>query len=88
MIENLGALPALAQDRKQLRDIADRFAIATEGAANPAFFLLSRLGYQWAGDRERAQAALSKARQSSGRLPRQCAALIADRATALLQQDF
>lgn len=75
MIENLGALPALAQDRTQFRDIADRFA-AQSAPVNPAFSLLSGLGYLWAGDRDKAHAALNEAGLVRGKLPRQCEALI------------
>ena len=87
MIRNLGALPALAQDRTQLRDIADRFA-AHSDAANAAFYLLSGLGYLWAGDRDRAQTALIEARKMHGVLPHQCEALIATQAEALLNKHF
>jgi tetratricopeptide (TPR) repeat protein len=87
MIQNLGALPALAQDRTQFRDIADRFA-AQAAIANPAFRLLSGLGYLWVGDHDRAQKALAEARKPQGQLPRQCETLIAAQAAALLQRHF
>jgi len=87
MIQNLGALPTLAQDRTQLRDIADHFA-AQPTVANPAFLLLSGLGYLWVGDQDRAQVALSAASKMHGKLPRSCEALIAAQAEALLQRHF
>ncbi|MBK1719443.1 hypothetical protein CKO27_17645 [Thiocystis violacea] len=75
MIEDLGALPALAQDRTQFRDIADRFA--TQGApANAALALLSGLGYLWSGDLERARTTLTGAETLQGRLPAACERLI------------
>lgn len=80
LVENLGALPALAQDRTQFRDIADRFA-TQGGPTNPAFALLSGLGYLWAGDRARAQATLAGAAAHRGRLPAPCEELILARAT-------
>ena len=87
MIENLGALPTLAQDRTQFRDIADRFA-AQAAVTNPAFRLLSGLGYLWVGDHDRARKALAEARKAQGQLPRQCETLIAAQAEALLQRHF
>lgn len=82
MIENLGALPTLAQDRTQFRDIADRFA-DQPASVNPAFSLLSGLGYLWAGDRDKARAAWREVRRGSGKLPRQCEALIVAKAEEL-----
>lgn len=87
MIENLGALPALAQDRTQFRDIADRFA-AQSALANPAFSLLSGLGYLWAGDRDRARAALTETGKARGALPRRCEALLIAKAEELLARAF
>ncbi len=79
MILDLGAMPALAQDRTQFRDIADRFAV--QGVpANPAFALLSGLGYRWSGDLERARAALASAEIPRGQLPPACEALILEKA--------
>ena len=87
MIENLGALPALAQDRTQFRDIADRFAVQ-EAPANPAFALLSGLGYRWAGDRERADAALASANAKRGLLPSACEARVIAKAEEWLAERF
>lgn len=87
MIENLGALPALAQDRTQFRDIADRFAVQ-DAAANPALVLLSGLGYRWAGDRERARAALAGIDSTRGLLPPACAARVIAKAEEWLAERF
>ena len=87
MIENLGALPALAQDRTQFRDIADRFAVQ-DAPANPAFALLSGLGYRWAGDRERADAALAGAHTARGLLPPACEARVIAKAEEWLAERF
>lgn len=87
MIENLGALPTLAQDHTQFWDIADRFA-AQSARANPAFFLLSGLGYLWVGDREKARAALAAASKTRGVLPRPCEALLIAKAEELLARVF
>ncbi len=87
MIENLGALPALAQDRTQFRDIADRFAVQ-EAAVNPALALLSGLGYRWAGDRERAHAALANIDATRGLLPPACAARVIAKAEEWLAERF
>ncbi|AFL75714.1 hypothetical protein [Thiocystis violascens] len=79
LILDLGALPALAQDRTQFRDIADRFAV--QGApANVAFALLAGLGYRWSGDPERARAALTSAEGQRGQLPTVCESLILEKA--------
>ena len=85
LIENLGAMPVLAQSRTQFRDIADRFG-AQALPANPAFRLLAGLGYLWAGDSGRARAVLSKAKQTHSTLPQQCEALIIARVNELLAQ--
>lgn len=87
MIENLSALPTLAQDRTQFRDIADRFA-AQSARANPAFSLLSGLGYLWAGDRDKARAALAETGKARGALPRRCEALLVAKAEELLARGF
>ncbi len=75
MIENLGAMPVLAQNRMQFRDIADRFG-ARSGGSNPAFHLLAGLGYLWAGDHDKSRSELTAARRSQGKLPSRCEALI------------
>lgn len=87
MIENLGALPTLAQDRTQFRDIADRFA-AQSARANPAFSLLSGLGYLWAGDRDKARAALTETGKTRGVLPHPCETLLIAKAEELLARSF
>ena len=87
LIEDLGAMPALAQSRLQFRDIADRFG-ALAGARNPAFELTAGLGYFWAGDRDKAHRALTQAHQSQGELPARCAELIAAKARDLLERNF
>lgn len=83
LIEHLSALPLLAQDRTQFRDIADTFARSAV-RSNPAFALVTGLGYLWSGDRVRARTALEAARHARGILPRQCEALIVERSAALL----
>ncbi len=88
MIANLGVLPALAQDRTQFRDIADRFA-APSAQVNPAFALLSGLGYLWAGERHKAQQVLQGiGGDMRGVLPRQCMTLLVDKAKELLSRHF
>ena len=86
MILDLGALPALAQDRTQFRDIADRFAAAGM-PANPAFALISGLGYRWSGDLPRARAALAGAERARGRLPAACETAIIAKASEWLRKD-
>ncbi|WP_338114123.1 hypothetical protein [Thiorhodococcus mannitoliphagus] len=83
MILDLGALPVLAQDRTQFRDIADRFA-AQGDLTNPAFALLAGLGYRWAGDTERARITLAGALTTGGRLPAECEQQIIEKADAWL----
>ncbi|MEY6432283.1 hypothetical protein ABC977_07645 [Thioalkalicoccus limnaeus] len=81
MIEHLGALPALAEDRTQYRDLADRFALASP-VDNPALALLAGLGYLWSGDLGRARDALTRAEGARGPLPGPCADQIRDQARA------
>ncbi|TCT23775.1 hypothetical protein [Thiobaca trueperi] len=80
MILDLGAMPALAQDRTQFRDIADRFA-AEGSSVNPAFALIAGLGYRWSGDLARSRAVLSSAAVGRGRLPAACETAILDKAS-------
>lgn len=85
LIEHLGVMPQLAQDRTQFRDIADAFA---QSAARPnaAIHLVVGLGYLWGGDHTRARTALAAAQQARGSLPRQCEALLLERVETLLTQ--
>lgn len=85
LIENLGAMPILAQSHTQFRDIADRFG-AQAAVANPSFHLLAGLGYRWSGNAKRSRSELNKAKQARGRLPRQCEELIMARVDELLAQ--
>ncbi|MGQ9660677.1 MAG: hypothetical protein ACUVT0_11525 [Thermochromatium sp.] len=82
LIQDLGALPALAEDQTQFRDLADRFAL--QGApTNVALALIAALGYQWAGDTDRARAMSERAASLRGRLPAGCERLILKRITGL-----
>jgi tetratricopeptide (TPR) repeat protein len=84
MIEDLGALPALAEDQTQLRDLADRFA--RQGApTHVALALIAGLGYRWSGDGERARITLESAEELRGRLPAGCERLILERVAGLLE---
>ncbi|BCU06460.1 tetratricopeptide repeat protein [Allochromatium tepidum] len=75
LIQDLGALPALAEDQTQFRDLADRFAV--QGApTNVALALVAGLGYHWSGDVERARITLEHADPLRGRLPEACERLI------------
>lgn len=87
LIEQLGALPALAQDRTQFRDIADQFARQTHGA-HPALALMTGLGYLWAGETERARGQLTLAAQGHepGPGPPMCRQRIAEQARAWLRR--
>jgi tetratricopeptide (TPR) repeat protein len=84
MIEDLGALPALAEDQTQFRDLADRFA-RTDTPPHVALVLIAGLGYHWSGASERARAVLAEAERRRGRLPRACERLILERIAALDQ---
>ncbi|QIK37069.1 tetratricopeptide repeat protein [Caldichromatium japonicum] len=86
LIEDLGALPTLAEDQTQFRDLADRLA-RTGPPKTLALVLAVGLGYRWAGDNTRAQATLALGEQVSGRLPARCEALIRSRIDRLLAQD-
>lgn len=78
MIQDLGALPALAQDQTQFRDLADRLAL--QGAPpNVALTLIAGLGYLWAGDIRGAESVLAGAERVGGRLPAVCERLILER---------
>ncbi|MBK1648338.1 hypothetical protein [Rhabdochromatium marinum] len=83
LIEQLGALPALAQDRSQFRDIADHFARQAQ-ADSPAVALMTGLGYLWAGDPEQARAQLTQAAHAHGQGPALCEARIAEQARVWL----
>lgn len=86
MIEDLGALPALAEDQTQFRDLADRFAL--QGApTNVALALIAALGYQWAGDTERARTMPERAESLRGRLPAGCERLILERIAGLQEPE-
>jgi len=87
LIEHLGALPALAQSRTQLRDIADRFESLPQ-RTNAAFYLLAGLGYSWAGDSARARQTLKRADRTRGRLPAACEKLILAQVQQLLARHF
>ena len=83
MIEDLGALPALAEDQTQFRDLADRFA--RQGTpSHVALALIAGLGYRWSGDTERARVTLANAERLRGRLPDGCERLILKRISGLL----
>lgn len=81
VIEHLGALPALAQNRAQFRDIADR--LGEIGGRNPALKLAAGLGRLWAGDTVQAAEWLHEAATIPGALPAACADLIRARAALL-----
>lgn len=83
VIEHLGTMPLLAQDRTQFRDLADTLGRYTV-RPNPAFHLVTGLGYLWSGDPKRARAALAAASRSQGTLPHQCERLVFERIEALL----
>ncbi len=83
LIEDLGALPALAEDRTQFRDLADRLARAGTTRTS-ALALVMGLGYLWAGDQGRAQATLALAEQLQGHLPTRCESEIRARIAYLL----
>lgn len=85
MIQDLGALPALAEDQTQFRDLADRFA--RQGTPNTvALALIAALGYQWSGDEPGARRMLERAAQLRGRLPGGCEQRILERIAMLEQQ--
>ena len=73
LLEDLGALPALAQSHEQFRMLADRFASLGE-RGHPAFGLLAGLAYHWVGDDPAARRALQAGFADSRRLPAACAA--------------
>lgn len=81
LIEHLGALPALAQDRGQFRDIADHFARQSK-VSSPALDLMTGMGYLWAGDAIQARARLSQAAQGRGHEQVLCQKRIAEQARA------
>lgn len=83
LIEDLGALPQLAEDRGQFGGIARRI-IVVPGRANAARYLAAGMGYLWQGDSLRAREELRRAAHSSGALPRGCEALINAQASAWL----
>ncbi|MEZ5583644.1 MAG: tetratricopeptide repeat protein [Candidatus Competibacteraceae bacterium] len=83
LIENLRIMPALGQNRVQFRDFADLFRTGA-ASGNAATHLLAGLGDLWAGDRDKARDQFLKVKQSRGRLPVRCAALIAAKADELL----
>lgn len=84
LIEDLGALPALAEDQTQFRDLADRFA--RQGTpTHVALALITGLGYRWSGDGERARVTLESAEEVRGRLPAGCERLILERVAGLLE---
>lgn len=82
IIENLGALTSLANDLRQLRDLASN-ADRQWSRTNPALMLMATLGYRWAGDPERAEVARAAIVTNTGRLPQACEALIIQRAQAM-----
>ena len=82
IIENLGAMASLANDLRQLRDLASE-ADRAGNRNNPALMLTASLGYRWAGDPERAEATLAAIMATSGRLPRACEAMIIERANVM-----
>lgn len=83
MIEDLGALPALAEDQTQFRDLADRFA-SENAPAHVALALIAGLGYRWSGAERRALELLSRPERWRGRLPEGCERLILERIAALV----
>ncbi len=84
MIEDLGALPTLAEDQTQFRDLADRFA-RQDAPTHVALVLISGLGYHWSGAPQRARSALENAALWRGRLPAGCERLILQRIAHLEQ---
>ena len=83
LLEDLGALPALAQSHEQFRVLADRLAPRGE-RGHPAFGLLAGLAYHWVGDGAAARAALTAGFGGAGRLPAACAAELTRSARQLL----
>ncbi|WP_246172928.1 hypothetical protein [Thermochromatium tepidum] len=84
MIEDLGALPTLAEDQTQFRDLADRFA-RQDTMPHVALALIVGLGYRWSGDTERARVILENAERLHGQLPHGCERLILKRISGLLE---
>lgn len=82
MIEDLGALPTLAEDQTQFRDLADRFA-REDTPRQVAFVLIAGLGYHWSGAHEISQNVLKSAEHWRGRLPAGCERLILERIAVL-----
>lgn len=78
MIEDLAALPTLAEDHTQFRDLADRFARAGV-SSSVALTLIAGLGYHWSGDVEQARRTLEQAALGRGALPIGCEQLIMER---------
>lgn len=85
LIENLGALPQLAQDVKQFRTIADHVAGNASGG-NAATSLVAGLGYQWGGDHQRSRALFEQGQQARSALPPACRRLIEERLHKLLEE--
>lgn len=71
LLEDLGALPTLAESHEQFRVLADRFA-TLEGRGHPVFALLAGLAYHWVGDNAAARETLRL--EGDHGLPPDCAA--------------
>ncbi len=84
VIEGLGALPALSQNRTQLRDMADR--LDAVGESNPALKLAAGLASLWSGDGNQARVWLKEALVMPSRLPSPCTDLIRAKAAEQLAE--
>ncbi|NCA72703.1 MAG: tetratricopeptide repeat protein, partial [Sphingobacteriia bacterium] len=82
MIEDLGALPTLAEDQTQFRDLADRFA-REDAPHQVALVLIAGLGYRWSGAHQRSRLVFQSAKHWRGRLPDGCERLILERIEVL-----
>jgi tetratricopeptide (TPR) repeat protein len=80
LIENLGALPALAQDRRQFLDFIDQLSQRQPSHPHPAWALSLGLGYDWSGQQQQARAALTQAQQLAATCPNACCQAIARQA--------
>lgn len=83
LLEDLGALPALADSHDQFRLLADRFAALGE-QGHLAFGLLAGLAYQWVGDVSAARRMLDAALSTRTRLPAACVAELSQSARQVL----
>lgn len=78
LVENLGALPQLAQDSKQFRVIAEQVS-AISAKTNSAISLIRGLGYLWGGDTQQAITVFQAGIADTGQLPQHCESLVQQR---------